>query len=177
MLKKRIIAFLESNKFLSDNQYGFRKGKSCTTNLLKYYDGVTNLIHKDNLVDVKNIDFQKAFDKVPHEALIFKLERCGLGKAEIRWIRNWLTNRKQRVHINGKYSDWAEVESGVPQGSVLGPILFIMFIDDISWEVRSRLSIFADDLKVMGTVNSTEQCQQLQDDLTIITDWATRWDM
>ena len=177
LLKKRIMTFLETRNLLSDNQYGFRKGKSCTTNLIKFYDGVTKEIDKGNMVDIIYIDFQKAFDKVPHEALLLKMERFGLRSAEICWIKNWLTNRKQRVHINGKYSDWADVESGVPQGSVLGPILFIMFIDDISWEIKSKVSIFADDLKVMGTVNSSEEIEQLQRDLDRITEWATRWGM
>ena len=177
LLKMRIMTFLETKNLLSDNQYGFRKGKSCTTNLLKFYDSVTKEIDNGSMIDVIYIDFQKAFDKVPHEALSFKMKRFGLENAVIRWIGNWLTNRKQRVHINGKYSDWAVVDSGVPQGSVLGPILFIMFIDDISREIKSKLSIFADDLKVMGTVNSTEQCLQLQNDLTKITEWAARWGM
>jgi len=177
LLKMRIMIFLETNSLLSDYQYGFRKGKSCTTNLLKFYDKVTEEIDKGNSVDVIYIDFQKAFDKVPHEALLFKMKRFGLGNSVIRWIDSWLANRKQRVHINGKFSDWAEVKSGVPQGSVLGPILFIMFIDDISWDLNSKLSIFADDLKVMSIVNSIEQREQLQYDLMKITEWATRWGM
>lgn len=177
IVKNHITSFLEAGNLLSGNQYGFRKGRSCTTNLLQFYDKVTYELDNKNCVDIVYIDFQKAFDKVPHEALLFKLERLGISGKILNWIRDWLIGRSQRVQIKGKYSQWADVSSGVPQGSVLGPLLFIIYINDISLDIRGSISIFADDLKIMWKVNSEEQIQQLQEDLSKISDWAVKWGM
>ncbi len=95
----------------------------------------------------------------------------------LRWIKNWLTDRKQRVVINGEHSDWLGVNSGVPQGSVLGPLLFLVYIDDLEDDILSKLSKFADDTKVAGVVDSLEQSQKLQMDLARLGEWAQKWDM
>lgn len=152
-------------------------GKFVSTVILKFYDQVTRELDKKSSVDIFYIDFQKAFDKVPHEALIFKLEKLGIRGKTLLWISNWLTGRKQRVQVKGNYSQWAEVMSGVPQGSVLGPILFIIFINDISQDIRNKISIFADDLKIWGRVDTQEQILNLQKDLDIISAWAEKWGM
>ena len=176
-IKQHLMSFFDERKLLSDNQFGFRPGKSCTTNLLRFYDKVTESLDKKNDVDVVYIDFQKAFDKVPHEALLIKLRQLGIGGKTLLWIENWLTDRRQRVQIKGIYSNWSKVGSGVPQGSVLGPILFIAFIDDISSGICNPISIFADDLKIMGVVNTEEEGRQLQRDLDNLSAWASKWGM
>jgi ribonuclease P/MRP protein subunit RPP40 len=177
LLKIKIMGFLDSKDLLSNIQYGFRKGRSCTTNLLSFYDNVTKELDIGNAVDITYIDFQKAFDKVPHQALLLKLNNIGLNNQVVRWVDNWLKGRMQRVQIKGTYSQWAEVKSGVPQGSVLGPILFIIFINDISLDVSGEVSCFADDLKIMGIVNTEEQIKKFQFDLDKISDWAHKWGM
>jgi len=98
-------------------------------------------------VDVIYLDFQKAFDKVPHRRLILKLQAHGFGGNVLRWIENWLCGRQQRVVLNGQYSDWKWVLSGVAQGSVLGPLLFVVYINDVDEQIASKILKFADDTK------------------------------
>ena len=99
-------------------------------------------------VDVIYLDFQKAFDKIPHQILILKLKSHGMGNSIVNWIEQWLTDRRQRVVMDGEVSSWKSVLSGVPQGSVLGPILLLVYIDDLEEEVTGKISKFADDTKL-----------------------------
>jgi len=108
---------------------------------------------------------------------VYKLKKIGLNNQVVGWIEDWLKGRKQRVQIKGTFSQWADVKSGVPQGSVLGPILFIIFINDISLDVAGEVSCFADDLKIMGIVNNIEQISNFQSDLDRLSDWALKWGM
>jgi hypothetical protein len=126
-------------------------------------------------VDVIYLDFQKAFDKVPHERLLSKLKAIGINGKLLRWIRQWLTGRKQRVVINGVMSDWQEVLSGIPQGSILGPLLFIIFINDIDQGITSKILKFADDTKLLGGVKSEEDLESLRKDLNRLYDWSEKW--
>ena len=128
-------------------------------------------------VDVIYLDFQKAFDKVPHERLLSKLKAIGINGNLLRWIRQWLTGRKQRVVINGVMSDWQEVLSGIPQGSILGPLLFIIFINDIDQDITSKILKFADDTKLLGGVKSQEDIEALRTDLNRLYEWSEKWQM
>ena len=121
------------------------------------------------------LDFKKAFDKVPHNRLLLKLKNIGISGKVHNWIKSWLTNRKQRVIINNHASSWADVTSGVPQGSVLGPILFLIFINDIDCGITSYISKFADDTKLMTPSNSITNCDILQTDLNKMAIWARNW--
>ncbi|CAM4540291.1 unnamed protein product [Caretta caretta] len=128
--------------------------------------GVNKHVDKEDPVDIVYLDFQKAFDKVPHQRLLRKLSCHGIRGKILSWIENRLKDREQRVGINGKFSEWREVNSGVPQGSVLGPILFHLFTNDLEKGVNSEVAKFADDTKLLRTVKTKADCEALQKDLT-----------
>ncbi|CAM4653692.1 unnamed protein product [Lepidochelys kempii] len=166
----------EFEEQLAKNSKG-NKGKSCLTNLLEFFEGVNKHVYKGDPVDIVTLDFQKAFDKVPHQRLLRKLNCHGIRGKILSWIENWLKDREQRVGINGKFSEWRGVTSGVPQGSVLGPILFNLFIKDLEKGVNSEVAKFADDTKLLKIVKTKADCEELQKDLTKLSDWATKWQM
>ena len=130
---------VENNAVITRSQHGFVKNKSCQTNLMLFFNQVTSLIDRGNTVDIIYLYFTKAFDKVPYDILISKLTRCGLDRSCVQLIHNWLQNHTQRVMINGSFSNWEEITSGVPQGSVLDLVLFNIFM---TWmrECRECLS-------------------------------------
>uniref|UniRef100_A0A8C3IEJ8 Reverse transcriptase domain-containing protein n=1 Tax=Chrysemys picta bellii TaxID=8478 RepID=A0A8C3IEJ8_CHRPI len=174
ILKEKVVEDLEVNGNCDKLQHGFTKGRSCQTNLISFFEKVTDLLDKGNAVDLIYLDFSKAFDTVPHEELLVKLEKMGIDMKIQRWIRNWLMGRMQRVVLKGELSGWREVTSGVPQGSVLGPILFNLFITDLGTDCRSGLIKFADDTKLGGVANSEEDRDILQGDLNELVNWSIR---
>ena len=177
ILTNEIVSQLESNLLIQESQHGFRSNRSCLTNLLESSEYVTRMIDEGSPVDIIYLDFSKAFDKVPHKRLIEKLKAHRIQGEIVTWIEEWLANRKQRVVVNGESSDWEEVVSGVPQGSVLGPILFTVFINDLDDRIQSKISKFADDTKLIGKAGTTEETDVLQEDLDKLNEWAKTWQM
>ena len=128
-------------------------------------------------VDAINLDFQKAFDKVPHQRLILKLKSHGLGNSIVKWIEQWLTDRKQMVVVDGEVFSWKSVLSGVPQISVLGPILFLVYINDLEEGVTGKILKFADDTKLFTKTKEIGNKQKLQDDIDKLVKWSDKWQM
>ena len=169
--------FLIKHKLINPSQHGFLKARSCLTNLLCYLEEITKWVDEGSPVDVIYLDFQKAFDKVPHQRLILKLKSHGMGNSIINWIEQWLTDRKQRVVVDGEVSSWKSVLSGVPQGSVLGPILFLVYINDLEEGVTGSILKFADDTKLFRKTKEIGDKFFLQDDIDKLVKWSEKWQM
>ena len=180
-LMERVINVELSNhlekRVLNNTQHGFRKGRSCQTIMIEFMDKVTSWLDEGNSVDVLYVDFRKAFDKVEHKRLMVKLKAEGVGGKLWGWLKDWLSGRYQRVVVNGMMSEWALVESGVPQGTVLGGPLFTVFVKDLDEWIRAFLRKFADDTKAASIVNNQEDATRFQKDIDALMAWADCWAM
>ena len=136
---------LDMHGILIDAQHGFRKSRSCESQLIMTAQDLADSLNRNQQVDGILLDFRKAFDKVPHQRLLDKLSYYGVRGNLHSWIKDFLTNRKQEVVLEGKHSSRSEVISGVSQGTVLGPRLFLVFINDITKNTSSNARLFADD--------------------------------
>jgi hypothetical protein len=168
---------LDKHNILADQQHGFRRRRSCETQLSLSINDWAKTINARGQVDVMLLDFSKAFDMVPHQRLLQKLTYYGVNGSTNAWIEAFLSHRTQKVSCSGTHSDSVAVTSGVPQGSVLGPLLFLLFINDISDHIDSHMRLFADDSIIYREINNIDDCHKLQKDLDTVCDWAAKWQM
>jgi hypothetical protein len=170
-----IINHLESHGILSDANHGFRKRRSTVSQLTITVNDLASIIDKKGQADLVLLDFSKAFDKVAHNRLLAKLDYYGVRNSTLGWIASFLQGRTQEVVLEGAHSRTLPVDSGVPQGTVMGPLLFLVYINDITEGITSSIRLFADDCVVYRTINSTDDARALQADLDLLQEWERKW--
>ena len=178
ILASPVVTHLEDTNLFSQTQHGFRQDLSCESQLIMLCQDTMSSVDKRNSVDLAFIDFSKAFDKVPHNHLINKLAAYNLDQSVLGWIYAFLTNRTQKVTIDNSYSDEISVTSGVPQGSVLGPLLFLLYINDLPDKMKCNIRMYADDVVLYANVASNENFNSiLQEDLDELSQWCRKLHM
>ena len=161
---------------ISNSQFGFQPGKSTLCQLLKFTSGVLDALDHNLNVGTIYLDFSKAFDSIPHEELLFNLRSFGITGQLWSWFQAYLTSRRQCVAVNGVLSSFLPVKSGVPQGSILGSLLFILYVNDLPIELyNSSIFLFADDTKGYKIIRSPTDRHLLQQDLDNICNWSRKW--
>lgn len=177
IIRDDIMTFFSTYGVLSEAQHGFVPGRSCVSQLLTVLEDWTRCIDAGTPLDTVYLDFKKAFDSVAHRRLIITLETLGIRGKLLKWIEDFLTERLQRVVLEGQASEWTRVTSGVPQGSILGPILFIAAVHSLPESVKSSVAIYADDTKLYRPIASQEDTEVLQNDLDALVAWSARWQL
>ncbi len=172
-----IMKHSDRHKILTEFQHGFRSNHSCETQVLLTAHDLASAYKKKKQVDMVVLDFTKAFDKVPHERLLLKLDHYGIRNSTHQWIRSFLTMRSQSVVLEGAKSPPASVLSGVPQGTVMGPLLFLLYINNLPENLTSSVRLFADDCVLYREINSNEDTNLLQQDLDLLNKWEKKWQM
>ena len=179
IIKDNLISYITANKLLSPAQFGFTKGRSTILQLIHMMEDWTKEVDNGKSIDCIYLDFRKAFDSIPHKRLLEKVKAFGIPDETSTWIENFLCGRRQCVNINGVVSDWTEVTSGIPQGSVLGPMLFILYINDLPECIKSKCLLFADDTKAYTaterSMNANNSREELQRDLDELASWSDKW--
>lgn len=171
-----VMNHLCQNNILNDAQHGFRKRRSCDTQLIITIHDLAKAMDDKSQTDLILLDFAKAFDKVSHRLLLHKCNHYGVRNNTLQWIESFLSNRTQQVVVDGQFSRQANVTSGVPQGSVLGPLLFLIFINDLPSSVRSSTArLFADDCVLYKKISSANDAKDLQEDLDALQLWEHKW--
>ena len=177
IIASNLVRHLDSNGLMFDLQHGFRERRSCETQLVSLIEDLARKTSQGKQTDLILLDFSKAFDKVNHSKLIMKLHSYGIRSATLRWIQAFHGNRRQKVVVEGEESDSVPVISGVPQGSVLGPILFLVYINDLPDDIVSQVRLFADDTAIYLALEDKSDSDKLQRDLDRLQTWEARWDM
>ena len=179
IVHSNIMDHLDKFNVLDDSQHGFRQKRSCETQLIYTINDFSECLNSKGQIDAVLLDFSKAFDKVDHEGLLLKLENLGIRNSLLFWIKSFLIGREQRVLVDGKESELKPVLSGVPQGTVLGPLFFLIYINDISKGLTpgTSLRLFADDSLLYRTIKNEEDSIILQNDLNKLQLWEKKWKM
>ncbi|MCG8045233.1 MAG: hypothetical protein JAY66_06065 [Candidatus Thiodiazotropha taylori] len=177
IVTSNVVKHLDQHEILYDLQHGFRARRSCETQLTMLIEELHQNLSEGKQTDVILLDFSKAFDKVSHEKLIHKLHGYGVRGNILSWIKAFLNGRSQTVVLEGDCSEEVPVTSGVPQGSVLGPILFLVYINDLPEKVKSQVRLFADDTAAYLAITKPAESKQLQDDLNTLQEWELDWNM
>ena len=175
LVKDSMLKHLLDNNLISEAQHGFMPFRSCSTNLLEYLDIISDALSKGYPVDVVYTDFAKAFDKVSHSKLVYKLKFYGFNERMVKWIKSFLSGRVQQVVLGEVCSEWAQVTSGVPQGSVLGPVLFIIYINDLLELIGNDSKAYADDNKIISIIKNFYSNHKLQLDIDRVCKWSRDW--
>ena len=170
-----IIQHLIQNKLLSSSQYGFISKRSATLQLLKVLQIWCDILDENGIIDDINMDFMKAFDQVLHRRLVRKCQSYGITGDILLWIEAFLKDRRQKVVVNGSSSDWCDVISGVPQGSVIAALLFVIYINDLPENIKSHIFLFADDCKFFRQIATPEDINVMQADLDKLYEWSQKW--
>lgn len=179
VVHSNIMSHMDKFEVLDDAQHGFRKSRSCITQLISTVDDFANCLKSKQQIDAILLDFSKAFDKVDHQGLLSKLEHLGIRHSLLNWTQSFLLGRNQKVTVEGKASAPKPVLSGVPQGTVLGPLLFLVYINDISEGLSkgTKLKLFADDSLLYRTIKTPQDSKILQRDLDHLQKWEIKWKM
>ena len=175
MVCDQLVKFLNFNNILVDNQHGFRAERSCETQLLQCVNDWNQALDNKNNIDIIFLDISRAFDTVSHVKLMKKLDNIGIKGNMLHWFKSFLTSRKQRVKINKECSEWSNVTSGVPQGTIIGPVAFLMYINDIINNIKCQCMLYADDCVLYSCVNNANDAKMLQHDLDRVIKWSHRW--
>lgn len=177
IIRDSVMLHMESNDLFTEHQHGFRSKRSCVTQLLEVMEEWSEILDSGGNIDNIYLDFSKAFDTVPHKRLKNKLYSYGIRGQVLNWIVNFLQDRKQQVRIGAATSNWADVLSGIPQGSVLGPTLFLIYINDLPEVVHNIAKLFADDTKLYKQIVDDSSCISIQDDLNELANWSEKWQL
>ena len=177
ILHSQVMKQLDVHNILSDNKHGLHKKRSCESQLILTIQDLASGLEDGEQIDAILLDFSKAFDKVPHQRLLLKLQHYGIRGQFLSWIESFLTGRSQKVLVEGKTSSYVPVVSGVPQGTVLGPMLFLIYINDLPKNVTSTTRLFVGDSLLYRRIRTTEDHRILQEDLSRLETWERDWQM
>ena len=176
LVSDRLRNHLEENGLITQRQYGFRRKSSTLDQLLDIYDNIMTNMDEKKVTKLLFLDVSKAFDKVWHRGLVYKLNRLGVDDALLDFFQDYLTGRQQRVVLRGSKSSWLTIREGVPQGSILGPLLYLVYSNDLVEDIQTQIKLFADDTFLGTTADTATDCAaNLQPDIERITGWAKRW--